>query len=61
MTKAKYMALDDIQSLWTNQMKTWVNQQKADKSTTYTKTEVDTMMGNAEPYYDSTNRCIICP
>lgn len=41
MAKKSYMALDDVQDIWTNKQKPWINQQKADKSTTYTKTEVD--------------------
>ena len=32
MTKAKYLALADLQALWTDKIKPWINQQKADKS-----------------------------
>ena len=41
MTKEKYMALADFQSLWTNQIKPWINTNKAAKSDlpTYASTE----------------------
>ena len=53
MTKEKYMALADIQSLWTEAMKPWINNQKVDKTSVYTKTEVDTMFDEfAGPVYD---------
>ena len=34
----------DVQDVWTNKQKPWINRQKADKATTYTKTEVDTKL-----------------
>lgn len=32
MTKAKYMALADLQSVWSDFIKPWINQNKADKA-----------------------------
>ena len=32
MTKPKYMALADVQTVWTDKMKPWINTNKADKS-----------------------------
>ena len=43
MTKEKYMALADFQALWSDKLKPWINSKFADKSDTYTKSEVDEM------------------
>lgn len=32
MTKAKYMALADFQTLWDDSIKPWIDQNKADKA-----------------------------
>lgn len=32
MTKEKYMALADFQTLWATKLKPWINSQKADKT-----------------------------
>lgn len=32
MTKAKYMALEDLQSVWRDKIKPWINQNKANKA-----------------------------
>ena len=32
MAKKSYMALDDVQDIWTNKQKPWINTNKADKS-----------------------------
>lgn len=43
MTKEKYMALADFQTLWDDKLKPWINSEFADKADTYTKAEVDDM------------------
>ena len=43
MTKEKYMALADFQTLWDNKLKSWINDEFATKQDTYTKEEVDDM------------------
>lgn len=48
MTKPKYLALEDLQALWSDKLKPWINGQKADKTSTYTKTEVDTKIEGAQ-------------
>lgn len=43
MTKEKYMALADFQTLWDDKLKPWINDDFATKQDTYTKEEVDNM------------------
>lgn len=50
MTKEKYMALADVQDIWTNQQKPWINNQLSDLE--------EKLEG---PYYDEEHRCIVYP
>ena len=40
MTKAKYMALDDLQTVWNNKMKPYIQQNYAASSHTHTKSQI---------------------
>jgi len=51
MTKEHYMALADVQDLWANRMKPWINQQKYDKSEVYTKAEVNSLVTTPDQQY----------
>ena len=45
------MALADLETVWANKIKPWINDQKADKSSTYTKTEVDKKISEVDKRY----------
>jgi hypothetical protein len=52
MTQAKYMALADVQEIWTEKQKPFINQTFA------TKQELSQLKG---PVYDDTSRSVVFP
>lgn len=56
MTQAKYMALADVQEIWTDMQKPYIGQTFA------TKQELQDLKEQLEgPVYDAEHRCIIIP
>ena len=56
MTQENYMALADVQSLWTEKQKPFIRQTYA------TKDELQEVEQKLEgPYYDAEHRCIVYP